>query len=104
MGRGKMRSRGRGRVTLTRDLTQVGNARKNQNSPARYEEIEKVKNEEEVGKKEEVHDETIGILPLYLVLAQQIMSFLKGFVGQETQDPTNPPISITIPNVVCNCR
>uniref|UniRef100_M1D8W7 Uncharacterized protein n=1 Tax=Solanum tuberosum TaxID=4113 RepID=M1D8W7_SOLTU len=56
-GRGRARDRGRGRVEPTRD-----------GAP-------------NVGQEEEVHAETTGIPPLDPVLAQQIMSFLKGMVG-----------------------
>uniref|UniRef100_M1DZQ3 'chromo' domain containing protein n=1 Tax=Solanum tuberosum TaxID=4113 RepID=M1DZQ3_SOLTU len=50
--------------------------------------------------------ETTGVPPIDPMLAQQIMSFLKGLVGpgvlhssQETQAPANLPIAITVPKV-----
>uniref|UniRef100_M1DWC7 Uncharacterized protein n=1 Tax=Solanum tuberosum TaxID=4113 RepID=M1DWC7_SOLTU len=47
----------------------------------KVEENVEVVDEENVGQEEEVHAETTGIPPLDPVLAQQIMSFLKGLVG-----------------------
>ncbi|WMV38434.1 hypothetical protein MTR67_031819 [Solanum verrucosum] len=100
-GRGRPRSRSRGRVAPTRDGAPVENSPINEIPHAHHEEIE-----ENVGQEEEVHAETIGIRPLDPVLAQQIMSFLKGLVGpgvfpsvQETQAPANPFIAITIHKV-----
>uniref|UniRef100_M1DWB3 Uncharacterized protein n=1 Tax=Solanum tuberosum TaxID=4113 RepID=M1DWB3_SOLTU len=61
---------------------------------------------EDVGQEEEVQAETIDVLPIDPVLAQQIMSFLKGLVGpgvlpsaQAPQAPTNPHVATTVPKV-----
>ncbi|WMV30785.1 hypothetical protein MTR67_024170 [Solanum verrucosum] len=79
--RGRTRGRGRGRVAPTRDGTPVENAPRNENSPVYHEEVDEnieVENEENVGQEEEVQVETTCIPPIEPVLAQQIMSFLKG--------------------------
>lgn len=68
------------------------------------ENVEDVENVGEVGQDEEVHAETTNVPLIDLVLAQQILSFLKGFIGpgvissvQATQYTTNPPIPVTTP-------
>uniref|UniRef100_M1C9H4 Uncharacterized protein n=1 Tax=Solanum tuberosum TaxID=4113 RepID=M1C9H4_SOLTU len=63
-----------------------------------------VENVEDVGQEEEVQAETTDVPPIDLVLARQIMSFLKGLVGpgvlpsvQATQAPANPHVASTAP-------
>uniref|UniRef100_M1DKA2 Uncharacterized protein n=1 Tax=Solanum tuberosum TaxID=4113 RepID=M1DKA2_SOLTU len=65
-----------------------------------------IENEEVVRPENEVQDETTGIPPLDPVLAQLVMSFLKGLVGpgilpavQATQPLINRPVTSTIPRV-----
>uniref|UniRef100_M1DBS8 'chromo' domain containing protein n=1 Tax=Solanum tuberosum TaxID=4113 RepID=M1DBS8_SOLTU len=109
MGRERVRGRGRERVTPTRDGAPVKNAPRNEAPLVHHEEVEEnveVENEKNVGQEEEVQTETTCIPPLDPVLAQQIMSFLKGLVGpglfpyvQATQAPANPLIAITVPKV-----
>lgn len=104
--RGRVRGRGRGRVAPIRDGAPVENAPKNEVPHAHHEEIEEnveVENEE---KEKEVQTETTCIPPLDPVLAQQIISFLKGLVDpgvlptiQATQAPANSLIAITVPKV-----
>lgn len=75
----------------------------NENPPFHNEEIEQdiEENEEE----EEVQAETISVPCIDLMLAQQIISFLKGLYGwgilsyvQENQAPTNPPVARITPD------
>ncbi|XP_015075547.1 uncharacterized protein LOC107019648 [Solanum pennellii] len=82
-GRERARGRGRGRVEPTRDGVSIENAPQNEASPyiiKRLKRILRLKMEE-VGQEEEVQAETTGVPPIEPVLAQQIMSFLKGLVG-----------------------
>ncbi|KAH0644574.1 hypothetical protein KY284_032458 [Solanum tuberosum] len=65
-----------------------------------------VENIKDVGQEKEVQAETTDVPPLDPVLAQQIMSFLKGLVGpgvlpsvQAIQAPTNPLVVSTAPKV-----
>ena len=76
----------------------------NEDPPTNNEEIEgevEICDIEKVKEDEEMHDEAMGILPIHSVLAQQIMSFLKGLDGPRmtpsTESPTNPPIARTTP-------
>ncbi|WMV58961.1 hypothetical protein MTR67_052346 [Solanum verrucosum] len=69
-----------------------------------HEEIEE--NVEEVGQEEEVQGETTGVPPIDPMVAQHIMSFLKGLVGlgvlpsvQAIQAPVNPPFVAITPKV-----
>ncbi|WMV08779.1 hypothetical protein MTR67_002164 [Solanum verrucosum] len=108
-GRERARGRGRGREAPTRDRSPVENALRNEAPLAHHKEVEEnkeVENEENVGQEEEVQADTTGIPLLDPVLAQQIMSFLKGLVGpgvlpsiQATQAPANPIVAITAPKV-----
>uniref|UniRef100_M1DVP2 Uncharacterized protein n=1 Tax=Solanum tuberosum TaxID=4113 RepID=M1DVP2_SOLTU len=84
IGRGIARGKGRGRVTPTRDGAPVENSPRNENPHAHHEDIYEnveVENEEDVGQEEEVQAETTSIPLLDPVLAQHIMSFLKGLAG-----------------------
>ncbi|KAH0773664.1 hypothetical protein KY290_010801 [Solanum tuberosum] len=90
-----------------RDGVPVKNVPQNEAPPVHHEEIEEdieVENVEEVRQEEEVQVETTDVPPIDLVLARQIMPFLKGLVGpgvlpsvQATHGPANPPISSTAP-------
>uniref|UniRef100_M1DU98 'chromo' domain containing protein n=1 Tax=Solanum tuberosum TaxID=4113 RepID=M1DU98_SOLTU len=89
--RGRSRGRGRGKLGVE------------------HEEIEEnvdVENVKEIGQEEEVQAGTTCVPPLDPVLAQQIMSFLKGLAGpgvlpsvQATQAPANRPVASTAPKM-----
>ena len=74
-----------------------------------HEEIEQninVEDVEEIGQEGELHAGNTRVPPIYKVLAQQNISFLKGLVGdgvpptfQETKAPANPPIAFIVPKV-----
>ncbi|KAH0673662.1 hypothetical protein KY284_024749 [Solanum tuberosum] len=103
------RGRGRERAAPTRDGALVEDAPRNEALPAHHEEVEEnieVEDEANVGQEEEVQAETTCIPPLDPVLAQQIMSFLKGLVGpgvlpsvQVIQAPANSLVAIIVPKV-----
>ncbi|KAH0765510.1 hypothetical protein KY285_001381 [Solanum tuberosum] len=109
-GRGRERAKGRGhgRVEPAGNGAPVENAPMNENPHAHHEEIEENVDVdvEDLGQKREVQAETTCDPPLDPVLAQQIMSFLKGLVGpgvlpsaQPTQAPTNSHVTSTSPKV-----
>uniref|UniRef100_M1CY17 Uncharacterized protein n=1 Tax=Solanum tuberosum TaxID=4113 RepID=M1CY17_SOLTU len=109
-GRGRARGISRGRVAHVGNRDPVENAPVNENPLAHHEEIEEenvdVEDVENVEQKEEVQVGTISVHSLDLVLAQQIMSFLKGLVGpgvlfstEATQAPTNPHVARTVPKL-----
>ena len=90
-----------------KDPTVKENVSVNENPPANNEEIEEEVKVEDVGEVREekvMQDEATGIPPIDTVLAQQIMSFLKGLYGQgmlpSTQVPTNPPVGRNVPQMV----
>ena len=78
------KNRGRGKVQPTKDVALVDNAPRNEAPPLHHDKIEEdvnVQNEGDVEQDEEVHAETTCFHPLDTVLAQQIMSFLKGLAS-----------------------
>lgn len=97
--RERPRGIGRGKKTPTRNGATIDNSTRNKSHFAQHEEIEEneeVDNDKDILQDEEVHAETTRIPPLYPVLSQQIMLFVKTLVGlgvllevQETQDPAN---------------
>uniref|UniRef100_M1DTC3 Uncharacterized protein n=1 Tax=Solanum tuberosum TaxID=4113 RepID=M1DTC3_SOLTU len=106
-GRGRDRGTGRGRVVPVGDGAPIDNAPMNENLSAYHEEIEEnvdVEDVEEVGQEEEVHAGTTCIPSLDPLLAQHIMSFLKGLASpgalpsaQAAQAPAHPPVANTTP-------
>uniref|UniRef100_M1DH08 Uncharacterized protein n=1 Tax=Solanum tuberosum TaxID=4113 RepID=M1DH08_SOLTU len=111
-GRERARGRGRGRVAPVENGAPIGNDPVNENSPMHHEEIEEevevenVENVEEIGQEEEVQAEATCIPLIDPVLAQHIMSFLKGLAEpgmlpsvQATQAPTNHHVASTAPKI-----
>lgn len=96
--------RGRDRVSPAVDELPIKNISINENPPSQHEQMyvnEEFKEVEEIGQVGGVPDANACISLSGLVLAQQIMSFLKGFAGLGTlpsfQALANPPIVVHVP-------
>ena len=93
----------------TRDGAPVENAPKNESHLVHHKEVDENiqdENEKNVGQKKVMQNDATSINPLDLLLAQKIMSFLKGLVGlgifptfHENQAFVNPPTACTASKV-----
>uniref|UniRef100_M1DZK8 'chromo' domain containing protein n=1 Tax=Solanum tuberosum TaxID=4113 RepID=M1DZK8_SOLTU len=108
-GRGRAKGRGGGRVAPARDGAPAENVPREEAPPASQELVEdnvEIEDEGDVGQEENAPARNTDVPHLDPMLAQYIMSFLKGLVGlgvlpavQAAQTPSNQHVTATVPRV-----